>query len=51
MCEYEQVLRHVQIIMEKIQGGQNVKASMHGGIQQEEQYRHSLNAEEGKVLT
>ena len=36
MCEYEQVLRHVQIIMDKIHGSQNVSASMHGGIQSEE---------------
>lgn len=51
MCEYEQVLRHVQIIMEKIQGGGNVTASMHGGIEAAEQFRGSLNAEEEKLLT
>ena len=51
MCEYEQVLRHVQIIMEKIQGGSNLTASMHGGINGDEQFRHSLNAEEEKLLT
>ena len=51
MCEYEQVLRHVQIIMEKIQGGSTVSASMHGGINGEEPFRHSLNAEEEKLIT
>ncbi len=51
MCEYQQVLRHVQIIMQKINGGgQGLTASMHGGLQPAEPYRHSLNDEDEKMV-
>lgn len=45
MCEYEKVLRNVGIIMNSIRGG-NVNASMHGGINPDPEFRHSLNADE-----
>jgi hypothetical protein len=50
MVDYATVLRSVSIIIPRIHAGQDVQASMHGGINgsedSEHHYRVSLNAEE-----
>ncbi len=52
MLDYEKVLRNVSIIMNRLHSGNNVMASMHGGIQNDTEvnYKHSLNEEEDKLV-
>lgn len=54
MIDYARVLRAVLELIPRIQAGDDIKASMHGGIinnseDSEHNYRVSLNAEEEKL--
>ena len=47
MLDYEKVLKAVEIVLPRIHGGQDVRATMHGGLNiNENTVRHSLNDDE-----